>query len=255
MFLMYNNQYFKWVDRWTGLAGLECWLFSRLFIYIMLSKSFPVQQHRLCPNCCIAVVWKGSSLECIPYLLPSRLLRRSFPFYVLLCFVLLFSLSNVNNSNYLSLKKADFLLLTKKIPVAMVMLFVSGDIEFQLWWISQAIHLCWRDYCCGRSPGSSFPHATYKGCFKPDALRGHWISFLSLTPVTSIVFTLDKFYSPCRTGKLSLRMVPDPDQSKSTWSNCFCDQSKWLGSRVRRGRLALLAVITQPTGPMMPLRR
>lgn len=141
----------------------------------------------------------------------------------------------------------------------MVMLFMSGEIEFQLWWISQAIRLsknCRSLPLLWQESKVQLPSCNLERMFQAwCSLREHWTSFLPLTPAPSIVFTLDKFYSPCRTGKLSLRMVPDHGQSKSTWSNCFCDRSKWLGSRVRRGRLALLAGIARLTGPMTPHTR
>lgn len=106
-------------------------------------------------------------------------------------------------------------------------------------------------HCCCRNTESNFPSATQKGLPKPDALKWHWRSFLSLTPVTSTGLSMDKFYRSCRTGKSSLKMVSLALVSPSMWSKCFCDWSKWLGSRNSRGSLAFIAVIAQPTGHIM----
>lgn len=59
---------------------------------------------------------------------------------------------------------------------------------------------------------SSFSSTPYRGA--PASPQEHWIFFLSLTPVTSIVPSVDKFHSFYRTGNLSLTMVPDPGWSK-----------------------------------------
>lgn len=223
------NIFNEWINEQARLTyNVGC--SNRLFIHIMRSKSFSVQTAKAlswwlframkppleCPQKTfqLQLLWKWFCLYCISYLLPSRSLRRTFPFcLVLICLVWFgFSKAMVIILMACHFKKGDFLLLTKKIPVTMVMSFLSGKNRVPAV-VDCTGHQSLRDL--------SAPATAIAGVQSPASLMQPRkdVSNLTLSRGTENLscpwpqwLPADKFYSPCRTARLSLKMVPGPAQ-------------------------------------------